>query len=135
LQSAQIQLVESRYQVYVSHAQLLAAVGSLSAQSIADNVKIYDPEANFNLVRYRGVTPLDLIPMGLDRIGSAGPRGPFSRDLAGENVPTPENSGPLAPAPSRELINRRLTPMTQSQLRLPNGDSARCPLLGPRPRR
>jgi outer membrane protein TolC len=135
LQGAQIQLVESRYQVYVSHAQLLAAVGSLSAQAIADNIKIYDPEANFERVRYRGITPLDLIGMGLDRIGSAGPRGPFSPDLAGANVPKPENSGPLAPAPSRELMNRKLTPMTQSQLRLPNGDSARCPLSGPGPRR
>ncbi|WP_162875496.1 TolC family outer membrane protein [Sphingomonas crusticola] len=134
LQSAQIQLVENRYQVYVSHAQLLAAVGGLSAQAIADNIKVYDPEANFQRVRYRGVTPLDLVGMGLDRIGSAGPRGPYSPDLAGENVPTPETV-PLAAAPGRELMNRPLTPMTQSQLRLPNGDSARCPLLGPRPRR
>jgi outer membrane protein len=134
LLNAQIQLVQNRFQVYVSHAQLLAAVGGLSAQAIADNIKVYDPEANFERVRYRGITPLDLVGMGLDRIGSAGPRGPFSPDLAGANMPRPENAGPLAAAPGTELMNRKLTPMTQSQLRLPNGDTARCPLSGSRPR-
>jgi hypothetical protein len=135
LQNAQLQLVANRYQVYVSHAQLLAAVGTLSAQAIADNIKVYDPDANFQRVRLRGATPLDLIAVGLDRIGSAGPRGPFSPDLAGANVPRPEDTGALAAAPGAELMNRKLTPITQSQLRLPNGDTARCPLSGPRQRR
>lgn len=135
LLNAQIQLVQNRYEVYVSHAQLLAAVGNLSARMIADNIKVYDPDANFQRVRYRGMTPLDLVATGLDRVGSAGPRGPLSPDLAGQNVPKPEHVGALAPAPGRELINRKLTPMTQSQLRLPDGSTARCPLSGPGLRR
>jgi outer membrane protein len=135
LQSAQLQLLQSRYQVYLSHAQLLAAVGALSAQSIADNITLYDPEANFQRLRYSGFTPLDLIGMGLDRIGSAPPRGPLSADLSGAKVPRPENAGPLASAPGAELINCKLTPMMQSQLRLPNGEYGRCPLNDIRARR
>ncbi len=133
LQSAELQLVQNRYQVYVSHATLLAATGNLSAQQIADNVAVYDPEANFRHVRYAGTTPLQLLASGLDRIGSANPRGPFSTDLAGGNVPHPENAGPLAPAPGHALMNKPLTPITESRLRLPNGDTARCPLNDIRP--
>ena len=134
LQAAQLQLLQNRYNVYVSHAALLAAVGELSAQQIADGIRVHDPEANFKLVRYAGMTPLELIAEGVDRIGSAPPRGPLSTDLSGGNVPRPENAGALAPAPDRALMNRRLTPITQSQLRLPNGDTGRCPLNDTRPR-
>ncbi len=128
LQSAQLSLVQSRYNVYVAHAALLAATGELSAQQIADNITVYDPEANFKHVRYLGFTPLQLAAAGVDRIGSAPPRSKFSPDLAGANVPHPENPGALAPAPSRALMNKPLTPITKSQLRLPNGETGRCPL-------
>jgi len=128
LQSAQLQLVQSRYNVYVSHAALLAATGELSAQQIADNITVYDPEANFKHVRYLGFTPLQLVAAGVDRIGSAPPRGKFSPDLAGGNVPRPENPGQLAPAPGQAFMNRPLTPITKSELKLPNGKTGRCPL-------
>lgn len=134
LQSAQLQLVQSRFNVYISHAQLLAAVGDLSADQIASGIAVYDPEANFKKVRYAGATPLDLIGWATDRIGSAGPRGRFSQDLAGANVPRPENPGQLAAAPGRTLMNRPLTPITKSRLRLANGDLGRCPLNDIRPR-
>jgi hypothetical protein len=113
---------------------LLGAIGELSAQQIADGITVYDPEANFKRIRYADVTPLDFIAQGVDRIGSANPRGPFSPDLAGKNVPKPGNPGALAEAPGRELMNRPLTPITKSQLKLPNGDTARCPLNDIRPR-
>lgn len=128
LQAAQLQLVQSRYSVYVSHAALLAAVGDLNAQQIAAGITVYDPEANFKRYRYSGVTPLDLIARTVDRIGSAPPRGPFSTDLAGGNVPRPENPGALPAAPDKTMMNHRLTPATQSRLKLPNGETARCPL-------
>ena len=128
LQSAQLSLLQSRYNVYVSHAALLAATGELSAQQIADSVTVYDPEANFKRLQYSGFTPLELVSSSIDRIGSAPPRGPLSKDLSGANVPHPENPGSLAASPDRELMNRRLTPITRSSLKLPNGDSARCPL-------
>ena len=133
LQSAELQLVQNRFQVYVSHAALLAATGNLTAQQIADNITVYDPEANFRHVRYAGTTPLEFVARGLDRIGSASPRGPFSTDLAGGNVPHPENPGSLAAASGRALMNKPLTPITESRLRLPNGDTARCPLNDIRP--
>jgi len=128
LQAAQLQLVQSRYNVYVSHAALLAAVGDLSAQQIAEGISVYDPEANFKRYRYSGLTPFELIAQGLDRIGSAPPRLPYSTDLTGGNVPRPENPGALASAPGKAVMNHRLTPITQSRLKLPNGDTGRCPL-------
>lgn len=134
LQAAQLQLLQSRYNVYVAHAALLAAVGELSADRIAQGITVYDPEANFQRVRYSGFTPLDLIAQGLDRIGSASPRGYLSYDLSGMNVPQPENVGPLSPAPARDLMNRKVTPIRESQLKLPNGDTGRCPLNDTRPR-
>jgi len=134
LQSAQLQLVQSRYNVYVSHAALLAAMGELSAQQIVDGITVYDPEANFKHVRYIGFTPLQLITAGVDRIASSGLRGPLSSDLSGANVPHPENPGQLAPAPGKALMNRTLTPITKSKLKLPNGDTGKCPLNDVRPR-
>jgi len=128
LQAAQLSLLQSRYNVYVSHAALLAATGELSAQQIADGITAYDPEANFKHVRFSGLTIFELIASGVDRIGSAAPRGPRSKDLSGANVPHPENPGALAASPDRELMNRHLTPIRRSQLKLPNGDTARCPL-------
>ena len=128
LQAAQLQLVQSRFSVYLSHASLLAAIGELSADQIASNITVYDPEANFKRIRYAGFTPLDLVAQAADRIGSAGPRGPFSKDLAGENVPRPQNPGALATAPSRTVMNAPLTPITKSRLRLSNGDLGQCPL-------
>lgn len=134
LQAAQLQLVQSRFQVYVSHAELLAAVGDLSADQIASGIAVYDPETNFKHVRFLGATPLDLIGWAADRVGSAGPRGPFSQDLSGANVPRPENPGRLAPAPDRKVMTAPLTPITKSRLRLANGDLGYCPLNDTRPR-
>lgn len=134
LQSAQLSLVENRFNVYVEHAALLAAVGDLSARQIAEGITVYDPEANFKHVRYSGFTPLELVATGVDRIGSASPRGPISKDLTGGNVPRPENPGQLAPAPGKALMNRVLTPITKSRLKLPNGDTGQCPLNDTRPR-
>jgi hypothetical protein len=133
LQSAQLQLLSSRYQVYVSHAQLLAAVGDLNAQQIVSNIAVYDPEANFNRVKDRWLTPFSLIAIGVDRIASASPRGPFSHDLAGANVPKQNRIAPLAPTPGSDLMNKSLTPIQQSQLRLPDGSLGRCPLNDIRP--
>ncbi len=134
LQAAQLQLLASRYQVYVSHAQLLAAVGDLDAQQIASNITRYDPVANFNRVKDRWLTPFSLIAMGVDRIASANPRGPFSSDLAGANVPKQDRVPALADAPSRALMNKPLTPIRDSRLRLPDGSEGHCPLNDIRPR-
>jgi hypothetical protein len=113
---------------------LLAAVGDLSADQIASGIAVYDPLANFKHVRYAGATPLDLLGWAADRIGSAGPRGPFSQDLAGGNVPRPENPGALAPSPDRAQMTAPLTPATKSRLKLANGGFGRCPLNDVRPR-
>jgi outer membrane protein len=114
LQSAQNNLLQSRYGLYVSHAALLAAMGGLSAQSIAANIAVYDPDANFRAVRNRGVTPLDYVAIGLDR------------------MPAP-NVAPALPArPDERLVSGALTPIRDSRLRLSDGRTAQCPLgVGP----
>ena len=135
LQAAQLELLQNRYQVYISHAALLAAMGTLKAQSITSGLAAYDPDANFKRVRFKGVTPLDFLAMALDRIGSATLRRPLSADLTGANVAVPEQEPPLPPTPGPNLTQKPLVPITQSQLALPNGASGRCPLLAPGPRR
>ena len=131
LQSAQQNLLQNRYQVYISHAALLAAMGRLSADGIAANIKRYDPDANFQRVRYKGVTPLDYLAMGADRILSASPRRKLSPTLTGKDIPRPERSRALPAPPGPELPPAPLVPITSSALRLPDGSTARCPLSVP----
>jgi outer membrane protein len=128
LQDAQLTLLQSRYQLYVNHAALLAAMGSLSAQDIVANISAYDPEANFRAVRNRGMTPFEYVAMGIDRIGSAAVRRPLSADLTGADVPVPDAARPLAAEPEAAVIDGKLVPIRDSRLRLPDGRSARCPL-------
>ncbi|WP_294389661.1 TolC family outer membrane protein [uncultured Sphingomonas sp.] len=128
LQGAQETLLQYRYQYYVSHAALLAAMGVLSAQDIVTNIAVYDPEANFRRVRNRGLMPLDYLGMALDRIGSASPRRPLSGDLTGINVPASNATAAMPDQPSDAMLHDKLTSRGDRTLRLPNGAVARCPL-------
>jgi TolC family type I secretion outer membrane protein len=128
LQDAQLTLLQYRFQLYVSHAALLAAMGALSAPEIVANIAVYDPDANFRAVRHRWMTPLEYVSMGIDRIGSAAPRRPLSATLTGADVPTPNASAPMAPLPDDATVHGRLVPIRDSKLRLPDGSVGRCPL-------
>lgn len=55
LLDSQVSLVQSQRDEYVTAFQLLAAVGGLTAQSLNLDVAYYDPEANFNKVRWKVV--------------------------------------------------------------------------------
>jgi TolC family type I secretion outer membrane protein len=128
LQDAQLTVLQYRYQLYVAHAGLLAAMGNLSVKDIAANITVYDPEANFRAVRHRGMTPFEYVAMGVDRIGSAGLRRPLSADLTGANVPTPTGTQAMPPMPDDATLHDRLRPIRDSELRLPDGTIGRCPL-------
>jgi outer membrane protein len=128
LQDAQLTVLQYRYQLYVTHAALLAAMGNLAVQDIAANITIYDPEANFRAVRNRGLTPFEYVAMGVDRIGSASPRRPLSADLTGANVPVPVGARAMPPSPPDGMVHDPLVPIRDSELRLPDGSTARCPI-------
>lgn len=116
LQAAQLTFLQNRYTEYVSRASLLVAMGAFGARAITTNIDTYDPNDNFRRVRHKGMTPLEPIAMGLDRIGSAAVRRPLSANLTGEFGPTPNAAPALPPTPSDTLMHGELTPMTQSKL-------------------
>ena len=132
LQSAQLGLLQTRYTEYLQRAVLLAAMGTLRAQTIAPEIEVYDPEINFRRVRNRGMTPLEPIAQALDRIGSAGPNRPPSPELSGVGMPRPDQAAPLPPTPSAELARGPLVPITKSPVvpasalpgGIPQGDKA-----------
>ena len=116
LQQAQLSLLQSRYSEYVARAALLAAIGALNAKSIAPDIDVYDPEKHFEQVRYRGMTPLEPLAMGLDRIGSAAVRRPLSAELTGADSPLPDQAPAAQPQPTPALMAGPLVPITQSAL-------------------
>jgi outer membrane protein len=93
LRFAQLALVQSRRDLYVAQAQVLAAVGGLEMLSLADNAPYYDPQANFQRVRNKGALPWEGLVRAIDldkdsedvRPGSA----PTATDPAGEPVLKP----------------------------------------------
>ena len=52
----------------------------------------------------------------MDRIGSANPRRPAVAELAGEDSPVPNVVPALPPPPTREVLDGRLVPVTESRL-------------------
>lgn len=116
LQAAQLNFLQSRYSEYVARGSLLAAVGTLRAKTIASDVEVYDPEENFRRVRHAGMTPLEPIAMGLDRIGSAAVRRPLSANLTGEGAPRPDQAPALPEKPGAALTEQPLVPINQSRV-------------------
>jgi TolC family type I secretion outer membrane protein len=116
LQSAQLTLLQNRFQEYVSRGALLAAIGRLEARYLAPEVTLQDPEEEFRRVRNSGRTPLEPIVATLDRIGSAGLRRPISAELTGEDSPIPDTVPALPPTPSEAELRGPLVPITQSPL-------------------
>ena len=116
LVSAQLTLLQNRFEEYVASANLLAAVGDLRAGSIVDHLDTYDPAAYFMKVRNSGATPLEPIARVIDRIGSANPRRPIAADLRGADSPVPDATPVLPPQPDRSAMFGALVPVTQSRL-------------------
>lgn len=114
--TAQLTLLQNRYEEYVAGAALLAAVGGLRAEELVDNLDRYDPAANFKRVHNRGRTPLEPVAQFVDRIGSANPRRPLAAELSGEESPVPNAMPILPPRPSETELHGRLTPVTESRL-------------------
>jgi len=116
LVSAQLNLLQNRFQEQVAGAALLAAVGALNPVDLVAGLDRYDATANFRRVRNRGRTPLEPVAQLIDRIGSANPRRPMVAELAGEDGPVPDAVVALPPRPSADQLRRPLVPITESRL-------------------
>ena len=116
LVNAQLTFLQNRYEEHVASAALLAAVGALRAETLVSDLDRYDPATNFKRVHNRGRTPLEPVAEFVDRIGSANPRRPLVPELAGEDSPLPNVVPALPPQPTREVLDGRLVPVTESRL-------------------
>jgi outer membrane protein len=71
LSNAQLALVNSRHDEYLAGAVLLAATGSLFAETLTPGTPIYDPRTNFDHVRHAfGWTPWDKAVAAIDQLGA-----------------------------------------------------------------
>jgi outer membrane protein len=71
LSNAQLALVNSRHDEYLAGAVLLAATGSLFAETLTPGTPIYDPRTNFDHVTHSfGWTPWDKGVAAIDRLGA-----------------------------------------------------------------
>ena len=70
LRSAEVTLASARRNEYVAQANLLAAMGRLEGEDLDASLAVYDPAANYNLVRNRGALPWDGIVEAIDRIAA-----------------------------------------------------------------
>lgn len=127
LQSAQLNLLQTRYAEYVARAQLLIAIGRLDAASIAPSLVGHDAAAEFAAMRDRGRTPLEGVAMALDRLGSAAPR---RRVPLTAEAKAPDTLAEYLPPPGAELTQAPLTPITRSRL-VPAGETPFDAGVGP----
>jgi TolC family type I secretion outer membrane protein len=100
LQSAQLQLVNARYDEYVARAALLAATGRLTAESIDPKSSAYQPDAYFRAVHRKGALPWTSLLQGIDSVGLKPITQPAPSDLT-DLIPTAGPAGlPLLPTPT-----------------------------------
>jgi len=116
LASSQLALLGNRYQEYIARAALLLAMGRLDARTVNSAIPAKDPEAEFNKVRWRGISPTEPAAMLLDRIGSASPYAAPKPDLRGSKQPKPTGQPPLPPKPDKTIIEKPMVPIAKSQL-------------------
>ena len=70
---ARLSLIEARHEVFVARAEILAAVGRLSASRLAPGTQLYDPERALEKVDRSSRSPLEVLPRLLDHIGAPRP--------------------------------------------------------------
>ena len=120
LASAQLQLLSSRFQEYVSRSGLLLAMGRLDARTVNSAIPAKDPAAEFNKVRWRGMLPTDPAMMLLDHVGSAKLYPKRKPDLRGNNQPKPTAQSALPPTPDKSFTDAPLLPIKESPLITPD---------------
>ncbi|HEY8616138.1 TolC family outer membrane protein [Phenylobacterium sp.] len=107
LRAAQLDLVRSRAAEYQRRAQLLAALGMLSTETLAPQVERYDPADNLRSVSGSPLGPLTGAVATLDRVG-APPLG-ARRPATIENLTPPSISALPAAPDTRTAVKIELT--------------------------
>jgi len=111
LQSAQLQLVNARYDEYVARAALLAATGRLTADSIDPSANAHQPDAYFRSVHRKGALPWTALLQGIDSVGLKPVGKPAPSDLS-DLHPTAGPAGlPLLPTPTEAQASKPLPPI------------------------
>lgn len=100
LQSAQLQLVNARYDEYVARAALLAATGRLTAESIDPKANAYQPDLYLRSVQRKGALPWTSLLQGIDSIGLKPVTKPAPSDLTDLRPAAGPMGLPLLPAPT-----------------------------------
>jgi outer membrane protein/S-layer protein transport system outer membrane protein len=120
LASAQLALLDARYNEYVSRASLLNAIGGLSAQSIDPTVKPYRPEEYFRKIKGRGILPWGAPLAGLESIGAPSPTRPVAADLTGAGALRANLVPPLPPPPSAAELDSPMPSIdAEARMRVP----------------
>jgi TolC family type I secretion outer membrane protein len=117
LSNAQQNLTRARAAEYAARVQLLAAIGTLSPQTLSPATSSYDPSKNFRRVKNKGATPLEWPVRMLDGVVAPpiGPARPASIALDQPGgTPAEPTPGPEAPITSiRQIPDRPLAAKPQ----------------------
>lgn len=132
LASAQLSLLDARYNEYVSRAALLNAMGDLSALSVDPTIPAYRPEAYFREIKSRGILPWGAPLVGFEStFGGPSPTRPVAADLTGAGALRADLTPPLPPTPSAADLNSPL-PSIDAEARMrqpgPQTPKIRAPL-------
>ncbi|MBE7217287.1 MAG: TolC family outer membrane protein [Caulobacteraceae bacterium] len=104
LNSAQIRLLQDRYNEYAAQVSMLADTGLLEAALLVPDLDVIDPTTHFRRVRDIGQTPWEPLVRAADGIGVHGLRDPAPpRQDDRSDRPRDERPLPPAPPPAAEL--------------------------------
>jgi len=98
LNSAQVRLLQDRYNEYVARINLLAATGALSVEMLSPTTAPVNPAKSFNRVRRKGDLPWTEFLQSLDSIGLPAVERPHPAVREGEDHL--DYTPPMLPAPT-----------------------------------
>ena len=104
LNSAQIRLLQDRYNEYAARVSVLTSTGLLEAALFVPDLDVIDPTTNFRRVRNSGQTPWEPLVRAADGLGVPGLRDP-APPRQDDRIDRPHDDRPLpaAPPPAAEL--------------------------------
>lgn len=101
LQQAQTNMLRNRYTEYTARAAVLGFMGVLDAEAIAPGVKVFDPQTDFDHVKWKYALPTELVVRAVDGLVSTS-GGPA---LKPRETTVPDKQAVLPPTPSEEVLH------------------------------
>jgi outer membrane protein/S-layer protein transport system outer membrane protein len=109
LTSAQLSLLRDRYNEYTARAGVLNLMGILTVETIAPEVKSYDPVVDFDKVKNKGALPTEWVVRAIDGLVVSKPGPP----LAARETADPDKQLALPPPPPSAASAPPLRPVTE----------------------